>query len=82
MNISLVNENGKYKVKLSGELTYDTNSISKVEEMFGVDMASYFADAVREACVNNGLVKKVINTKKNQNNDNEDTEKSIFDFDK
>lgn len=62
MNISLVHENGKYKVILSGELTYDTNSISKVEEMFGVDMASYFADAVREACMNNGIIKKVQKT--------------------
>jgi hypothetical protein len=81
MDISLVNENGKYKVSLYGELTYDTRSISKVEEMFGVDMASYFADAVREACVNNGLVKKVVNVKKNQTDD-ENKELSIFDFDK
>jgi len=62
MDISLVHENGKYAVKLSGELTYDTNSISKVEEMFGVDMASYFADAVREACRNNALISKARET--------------------
>lgn len=58
MDIDLVFENGRYVIKLSGELSYDTSSISKVEEMFGVDMSSYFADAVREACMNNGLVKQ------------------------
>jgi len=62
IDISLVNENGKYEVKLSGKLTYDTRSITKVEEMFGVDMAAYFADAVREACVNNGIIAKARET--------------------
>lgn len=77
MNISLVFENGKYVVKLSGKLTYDTNSISKVEEMFSVDMASYFADAIREACRNNGIIKKVINTSNNKTDD-EDKEEEWF----
>jgi hypothetical protein len=70
LNLSLVFENGKYVVKLNGELTYDTRSISKVEEMFGVDMASYFADAIREACLNNGVVIKALNSNKT-NSDNE-----------
>jgi hypothetical protein len=62
MDISLIFEDGVYKVKLSGELSYNTNSISKVEEMFGVDMASYFADAVREACRNNAIISKAKDT--------------------
>lgn len=60
MDINLVFENGRYVVKLNGELTYDTRSITKVEEMFGVDMAAYFADAVREACVNNAIITKAL----------------------
>lgn len=56
MDIEIVFENGKYVVKLNGELSYDTRSISKVEEMFGVDMAAYFADAIIEACLNNGML--------------------------
>lgn len=74
MDISLVHENGKYVVKLSGELTYDTRSISKVEEMFGVDMAAYFADAVREACMNNGIIEK-LTTKTNNDINHFDTGK-------
>lgn len=67
MDINVVFENGVYKVKLSGELSYDTRSIGKVEEMFGVDMAAYFADAIREACMNNGLL---INAKETIGNRN------------
>lgn len=58
MDISIVFEDNIYKVKLSGELTYNHSSIGKVEEMFGVDMASYFADAIREACRNNAIIKR------------------------
>lgn len=66
MDISLVFENGRYVVKMSGELTYDTRSISKVEESFGVDMAYYFAEAVRESCLNNGLFMKAKETISNR----------------
>lgn len=62
MDISIAFEDNVYKVKLTGELTYNNSSIGKVEEMFGVDMASYFADAVREACMNNGLLAKARET--------------------
>lgn len=67
IDINLVFEDNLYKVRLSGELTYNYSSISKVEEMFGVDMASYFADSIREACVNNGLVKRLAGKKSSNN---------------
>ena len=69
IDINLVFEDNLYKVRLSGELTYNYSSISKVEEMFGVDMASYFADAIREACVNNGLVKRLTGQKSSNGTD-------------
>ena len=42
----------------NGTLAYEERDISKVQEKFNTDMTYYFAEAIRPACLNNGLMQK------------------------
>ena len=56
--VSIEWKDGKYILHVSGTLAYEERDISKVQEKFNTDMAYYFAEAIRQACLNNGLIQK------------------------
>ena len=51
-------KDGKYILHVSGTLAYGERDIAKVQEKFNTDMVYYFAEAIRQACLNNGLILK------------------------
>ena len=51
-------EDGKYVIESNVILEYEERDIARVQERFNNDMAYYFAEAIQQACLNNGLILK------------------------
>lgn len=49
---------GKYIIEINETLEYDERDITKVQEKFNIDMLYNFAEAIKNACLMNGLINK------------------------
>ena len=69
--VNIYIKDGKYMVDAAIHTEVMTNDIADVQEHFSVDCACYFAEAIKEAIMNNSIIQKKIEEKEDKYNNTE-----------